>query len=347
MRALRAWIPVFAWFGIVLLARSASADIFMFTEMGDVFRSDDGGVSFDLVSNAGFNDGVAIAFVNDTLGYLLTESGTILKTANSGVSWTPVAALPATDAQDIIFDGTNFFVLSRSGDVYRGSEPSALTLVGAIPANDLVSLAHNGSALYALSSSGDVSRSNDDGGSWLLVGSTGSTEMVAIAIMGDSLFALNSLGDIFTSSNSGSTWQLTSTVSQVGAVDLDATTNNILLVCFDTGELMQRSGKGWQYTGTASQVGVRGLGLSGGTTAIEDSDDVGVGERFVVQTVIYNGMLKLNSPAGEVRMYSTDGRVVRDIIKGEGEATIDISELSQGIYFVRQGLGTAKIAKVK
>ncbi len=347
MKALKAWIFVLALLGVVLLARSAGADIFMFTGMCDVFRSEDGGVSFDLISNAGFNDGVAMAFVNDTLGYLLTESGTILKTANSGGSWTPVVALPANDAHDIIFDGTNFFVLTRSGDVYRGSEPTALTLVSSIPANDMVSLAHNGSAVYALSSSGDVWRSGDDGVSWLLVGSTGLAEMVAIAVMGDSLFGLNSFGDIFTSSNSGNSWQLTSTVSQIGAVGLEAATNNILLVCFDTGELMQRSGKGWQYTGTASQVGVRGLGLSGGTTAIEDSDDVSLGERFVVQSVIYNGMLRLNSPSGVVRLYSTDGRVVREVGKGEGEATINIRDLSQGVYFVRQGSRTAKIAKIR
>jgi hypothetical protein len=142
----------------------------------------------------------------------------------------------------------------------------------------------------------------------MLVGSTGSMDMVAIDVKVDTLYAVNYSGDIFRSVDNGVSWQVVETVSQVGVADFYVTADRLMLICFETGELMRRVGKGWQYTGTASQIGVVGMSSSGVPTLIGDTTHVGLGV-VRVYPLVTRGVVNIESGECEVRIYGIDGRM--------------------------------------
>ncbi len=315
----------------------------MFTDMGDVFRTSDG-MNFTLVSNTGFNDGIELVFVNDTLGYMLTSSGDILRTIDNGENWEMVSSISADDAVDMICEGANFYVLTRSGELYSGNHVGSLSLISSINGNDFVSLTHSENFLFAMTVSGDIWRSSDTH-SWLLVGSTGSTEMVSIIAVGDTILAVNRYGDLFISTDNGETWVMTETVSQDGVVDLHLSHDGMVFLGFNTGELMKRNNGGWQYLGSASQVGVTGISTSGPLTLISDTSGTRPSNFLKVEPSITMGILRISSGKGEVCIYSMDGRIMRRIKKTTGEIEVDIHELSSGIYFVKMEDEVVRIIK--
>ena len=319
----------------------ADAYLYMFTNMGDVFRTQDG-QSFSLISNTGYDDMVASTFVSQTQGYMLTRSGIILRTQDAGEHWQAISSISVSDAVDIIYANSNFYVLTESGDLYRGSGVESLNLTSSIGGNGFVSLANDGTYMYALTESGDVWRKGNSG-SWNLVGSTGSTRMIALDALSDTLFAVNYYGDIMKSLDSGVSWQMSETVSQVGVTDMMVTEDSMVLICFDTGELMRRtSTKGWNFAGTASQVGVRGLAASGVPTMVGSGFNF---PEFIVRPVVTRGVIRMQSQPGEVRIYSIDGKLQMKFKKPAGEMAIDISFLKSGIYFLRIADKAARIVK--
>jgi len=315
--------------------------IFVFTDMGDVFRSHDG-QNYSLVSNTGFNDNISLLFTGEAQGYMLTQSGIILETQDSAESWHVVSSIPATDAIDLIKTQGNYYVLTSSGDVYRGLSVTALVLSSSISGSDLISLAADSTYLYALARSGDVWR-KPASGSWILVGSTGSMDMVGMDVHGDTLFAVNYYGDVFRSLNDGVTWQMFATVSQVGVVDIMVTQDGLVLILFDTGEVMEETSKGWQYLGTVSQVGVKGFAASGSPTVVGDTIP-GI-RRLMVYPVVTSRYLRVESGRGRVEIYSSSGRLEKSLFKSSGEVEVDINNLGSGVHFVRMGRDVVRIVK--
>jgi len=306
--------------------------IYMFTDMGDVFRTGDGAV-YELISNTGQTDGVSLVFRTDNEAYMLTGSGLILRTGDGCVSWQVVSSLPVSDAVDMGYSGGLYFVVTSSGDVYRGSDVTSMSPVSSIGASGVVSLAGDGSYLYVLDSCGDVWRSSDNGLSWEHVGTTGMVGMVAIESGVRSLYAMDNAGDLFESSDNGVTWSMVSTVSQVGVVDMDVTSEGYTLVVLGTGELVKRVGKGWQYMGTASQVGVQGIGVTPTATFVGGGG--GREERFRIYGNVIREVLRLESGAGVVEILNAAGERVRVVRKGAGYMEVGVQGLSPGIYFVR------------
>ena len=326
---------------IFLLPLYLHAYIYIFTDMGDVFRSQDG-ENYSLVSNTGFNDNISLLFISETQGYMLTRGGIILKTQDRAESWQVVSSIPAGDAVDLLNASGNFYVLTASGDVYKGSSVTALTLSSSISGTDFVSLAFDGTYLYALGSSGDVLRKPTNG-SWNLVGSTGSMNMVGIDVHGDTLFTVNYYGDVFRSLDDGVTWQMFATVSQVGVADIMVTEDGLVLIVFDTGEVMEETSKGWQYLGTVLQVGVKGIAASGVPTVIGDT--IPGMRRFMVYPVVTSRYLRVESGEGRVKIYSADGRLEKSLFKRSGEIEIDIGDIASGVHFVRMGRDVVRIVK--
>ncbi len=324
-----------------LLPLYLNAYVYIFTDMGDVFRSQDG-ENYSLVSNTGFNDNISLLFISETQGYMLTRNGIILKTQDRAESWQVISSIPAGDAVDFLNAAGNFYVLTASGDVYKGPSINALTLSSSISGTGFVSLAFDGTYLYALGSSGDVWREPTNG-SWNLVGSTGSMDMAGIGVHGDTLFAVNYYGDVFRSMNNGVTWQMCATVSQMGVVDIMVTEDGLVLIVFDTGEVMEETSKGWQYLGTVSQVGVKGIAASGVPTVIGDT--IPGMRRFMVYPVVTSRYLRVESGEGMVEIYSIDGRLERSLFKRSGEIEIDIGNLASGVHFVRMGQDVVRIVK--
>ena len=334
MKRKRSFIEVWHPITIVLMLLIPVAlysYVYMFTDLGDVFRTQDG-ENFNLISNMGHSDGVSLVFVNDMQGYLITGSGMIVRTVDNGISWHDVASIPANDVVEMLHIGGNFYVMTASGDFYRGDNVNLLELVSSAGGSDFVSITGDGVYLYGLTASGDVWRSVG-GDAWILVGSTGSMEMVAIDVNEDTLYAVNYSGDVFRSVDNGVRWQVVETVSQVGVADFYVTVDSLMLICFETGELMRRTGNGWQYTGTASQVGVVGISSSGVPTLIGDTTNVGMGA-VCVYPLITRGLVNIESGASEVKIYGMDGRLIIRFWKSDGVKKFDVGYLRQGLYLI-------------
>ena len=325
------------------------ADVYILTRHGDVFRSDDGGINFGLVSNIGHPDGVSMYFNNDTLGLLLTESGIILKTTDRGVTWKAINALPTSDAKSIIATGNRYYVITRSGDLYMGYEPDSMTLLSSIGANDIVDITGIARELYALTGSGDIYYSDDRGRTWILKGNTGSMDMKALVMFPDTLFSINNTGDLFRSLDSGKTWIGISTISQIGVVDMISDENHHLYMVTDAGDVARSStGSSWWFSGTVSQVGVVAIGMPTQPPLPADEDrnkrlpfriyPTLTSDYFVLEAdpTLLNKHLALFDLAGN--------RVMQGTIKST-KMTFNLRHYRAGIYFIEIENYSRKIIK--
>ncbi len=323
---------MFRWLALIALPLNLYSYVYLYTRMGDVFRSTDG-KNFELVSNTGYTDGVSLLFEDDTLGYYLTRSGVILETNNRGEAWQRANALSLNDSVELIKGDTAFYLLTESGDFYRGNDVNSLTLVSNIGNGRFVSLTRDIQYLYALTESGEIYRSQN-GDLWQLSGEAGSMGMVAIDALIDTLFAINYFGDLFKSVDHGHTWTMVSTISQMGTIDMMVTEDLLILATLETGEIIKRSGENWEWIGTASQSGVQGISTSGTTTFVDDRNKDSSKIRFRILRNIVRDILEVVSEKGKITIYTADGAIVKQMVKDRGYMAIDVSRLKSGIYFV-------------
>ena len=328
------WLFLFLCIGGILKAD----EIYVLTGRGDVFRSDDFGINFSLVSNTGYQNDIDMYFNNDTLGFLLTEKGIIMKTTDTGRTWTAVSSLPVSDARSITASGNKYYVLTRSGDLYRGDSANNMTPFASIGANDMVDIVGLGSELYALTSSGDVYRSNDMGSTWTLRGNTGSLDMKSLVMIPDTLYAINSTGDLYRSIDSARTWVAISTVSDVGVVDMTNDVSHNLYVVLDAGDVAKSStGKSWGFSGTASQVGVTAIATPTQPPLSAD-EDRGIKLPFRVYPNFTSDFFMLEADSfllnKKVRLLDLNGRIIERRILDNSRITFDMRKYKDGSYII-------------
>ncbi len=339
------WLKILL--GVALGALPLRAEVEVFTNRGDLFRTSDG-VQWQWVANMGLSDGVAYTVGPGGTRYLLSRSGIVLRSQDQGATWTRVAAYPTSDAVAFLYDSANgyTFLLSASGDLYRGSQPQSLQLVANLGGSDFVDLARerrsSGSAdLVVIGRHGDVYRSADHGSSWQRVGSVGASDVVALAAETDTLVALTHTGDLWRSVDRGASWLLWSTVSQVGAVDLLADRQGYLFVITETGALARFLSGTWQWVGTASQVFVQGMAAMGTPTLTEE----GTGEEPSQVRLFPNpshGLFYLAGVADSLphtfEVVDVAGRrVFQGALSPQSPALLDLRALPPGVYWVVWG----------
>lgn len=156
-----------------------NASILALTETGTLYRSTNGGVSF-----SGFAALTGSNWVSLTRGpqgrlFAVTRTGEIFRSTDQGATWIPIAALTVSNAVSIQRTGLNLFVLTETGEVYRGGETGSWLPVGAITASNMSALVSSGSTILAAARSGEVYQSTT-GASWTPVGAVNQLNVVSI-----------------------------------------------------------------------------------------------------------------------------------------------------------------------
>ncbi|MCW2922568.1 MAG: hypothetical protein JWL76_2442 [Thermoleophilia bacterium] len=135
--------------------------------------------------------------------------GTILRTTNSGTTWSPVASGTTTHLLDVSWlDSNRVVAVGRGGVVVRSGNGGATWTVGTnASTGDLTAVAGSGAHAWAVGTGGIILRSTDAGATWLpqTSGTTTSLEGV-VAFDTQKVWAVGALGTVLRSTNGGATW---------------------------------------------------------------------------------------------------------------------------------------------
>lgn len=328
----------------------------LFTNMGDIFRTTNGS-TWQLVANTGYSDGASyIAVTNDT-SYFLTATGIVLRSVDMGITWTPVASYSTSDAIDLIYNPSDgyYFMLTQSGDLYRGTSITTMNLLVNLGATGFVGIVRErlstpGTAYYiAVTQDGDVYRSTDHGATWTRIANISVSDIVALTANVDTLHVLTYTGDLLRSVDRGLTWTAWSTISQVGAISLVADNQGILFLSLETGELAWFRSGSWHWLGTPSQSGVTGMVTSGTPTLTGEQGNGEVSQRIILYPNPGSGLFWLIAPQYIIgKRYEIYNRVGARLTEGKILATrmmLNLRSRSNGVYIFRAGNTTIKFVK--
>ncbi len=327
---------------LTALAVPLQAYLDVFTSTGDLLRTYTG-TTWQRVANLGYSNGVAYVITPAGDAYFLTQHGRILRSQDQGHTWTALVNLSVTDAVDLLQDSSqgNWFLLTASGDVYRGTAVQNLTLLANVGGRNCVALVEergSSSALVVVTRQGDVYRSTTHGTAWQRVGNVGMANIVDLTADVDTLQVLTETGDLWRSTDHGATWTLWSTVSQVGSRALLADQAGYLFLVDQTGALARYLGGAWNWIGTAGQVFVQGMAASGIPTLVEEDSSTAVQEWRLFPNPS-PGFFFLRAPFYPVKFQVFDvrgRRVTRGTVWGS-KSRIDLHWLPAGVYWVQCG----------
>ena len=345
---------------VVLCASSfhaaSGATLFGLVDTGELFASDDGGVTWTVRSTLAVSDAIAIAAgeSSDEL-FMATRSGMVFRSADGGLNWVVVGAVSASDVVEMaIRTNGDLYLLSETGTMWLSTDDGAtFTPAATLTASNHTSLTGDagGGNLYALTKNGEVARSTDFGSTWSVVGAVTVPDAVAIRAVGLHLFVLTGTGDVAKSTDQGATWIMIGTISQVHMTGL--TTNGSNLVATTKEGLVATSGDAtsWSFTGSINQLSVAAIGNDTPTVT-------GVGDRVPSLSAFHMRAMWPN-PAGNggglvsvrfelaasdrvgLRVYDVTGRLVGSAasvlypVGGEHTMQLNAGNLASGVYFVR------------
>jgi photosystem II stability/assembly factor-like uncharacterized protein len=346
---------VVLWIGAGLRPVHA-ATLFSLVDTGELFASNDNGVTWTVCSTIPVSDAIAIAAgeSSDEL-FMATRSGLIYRSSDGGTNWTAVGAVSASDVVDMaIRTNGDIFLLSEKGTLWLSTDDGVtFTPTAALTAPNHVSLSGDvgGGNLYALTETGEVARSTDFGATWNVVGAVTTPDAVAIRAVGQNLYVLTGTGDIAKSTDHGATWLMVGTISQVHMAGL--TTNGTDLVAATKEGLIATSGDGvsWSFAGSINQLTVVAIG--------NDTPRVtGIGHQVPELSPLRVRILWPNPAPGSadaisvlfelnrpdqvaLRVYDVAGKLVGErepqtfAQAGEHTLRLDAGGLPSGVYFVQ------------
>ena len=348
-RALLVMLGVLAaWIG------GLEAYLDVFTSTGDLFRTTNG-TAWQHVASFGYSDGAAYVIADNGTGYFLTQSGLILRSQDQGHTWTPLVNYSVSDAVDLLRDSVNgyWFLLTASGDLYRGTDVQSMTPVANVGGTDCVGLVRErggaaSTGLVVVTRTGDVFRSTNHGTSWQRVGNVGMSDVVDLAADLDTLQVLTETGDLWRSTDHGASWTLWATVSQVGTRALLADRSGYLFLVDQTGALARFLSGSWTWLGTANQVFVQGMAAGGSPTLVQED-----GSETPTQWRLFpnpsRGLFYLMAPANQIpETFEVWDALGRKITRGRittQPPVLDLRSLAPGVYWVRCGPQRFRVVK--
>lgn len=151
------------------------------TATGAVYESADQGVSFTPLAALTGSNFRSLAFTRPAVRYYaLTATGEVYESLDAA-AWTPVGALPLSDARRIRSLNNTLFVMSEAGDIYSSTDRGvSWTPVGTLSQVGMRGLVDNSGALVAATREGHVAASAN-GASWTWQGSINQLELMALA----------------------------------------------------------------------------------------------------------------------------------------------------------------------
>lgn len=311
---------------IAITAGESSDELFMATRSGLVYRSADGGLNWVVVGAVSAIDVVEMAIRTNGDILLLSEKGTLWRSTDNGVTFTPLATLTASNHTSLTGDvgGGNLYALTQTGEVARSIDfGSTWSVVGAVAVPDAVAIRAVGLQLYVLTGTGDVAKSRDQGVTWITIGTISQVHMTGLTTNGTDLVAATEEGLIATSGDATS-WSFAGSINQLTVVAIGNDTPTV-------------SGIGGQVP-SFSGLRVRALwpnpvGEAGGQVSVRF--ELGASDRV------------------SLRVYDVAGKLVgsgapRDFAAGN-EHTLqwNAGRMASGVYFVRLVTESGQMAQAK
>ena len=189
-------------------------EIIVGADMGNILRSTNGGVSWNLLTTASYLYGMN--FLNTTTGMCVGYRGIVLKTTNGAVSWTDSKSINGFEAYDVkMVNANSVFVCAASGRIYYSSdggntfvERNAPLLTSTVKTIWFFNINEG----FAGNEAGNIYRTTDGGLSWNSVFSFGTSNnnVEDIYFVNDSIgFACGDVGKFVKTTNRGLTWDST------------------------------------------------------------------------------------------------------------------------------------------
>lgn len=153
-----------------------------------------------------------VFFLNDTLGWVGTQSGKIYRSTDAGATWTLMASGQTTTnyitAIQFVDENVGYASCYGGGKVLK-SEDGGLTWVSVAPVElVLIRDLHFSDAMtgVAVGHAGHVIRTTDGGATWTFMPSNTTYNMVSLSVQGQRMVACGWWGRVIHSTNGGLTW---------------------------------------------------------------------------------------------------------------------------------------------
>lgn len=179
---------------------------------GTMYRTTDGFRTISTTSNPTYGHLNCVFFLNDTLGWVGTQSGKIYRSTDAGVSWTLMqSGQPTTNYITAIqFVDTNIgYASCYAGEMLKSTD-GGLTWQGVGPFDQLVLMRdlhfYDSEEGVALGSAGEVIRTTDGGATWDSIPSNTTYSMNDMSVQGDVIVACGWWGRTIRSTDRGLTW---------------------------------------------------------------------------------------------------------------------------------------------
>lgn len=188
---------------------------------GTVIRTANGFETTTTTLNPTFGNLSCVHFVNDTLGWIGTESGKIYRSEDAGATWSLMASgQPTTNYITAIqfVDTEVGYASCYAGEMLK-SVDGGLTWQGVGPFDQLVLIQdihfYDVDLGVGVGNGGEVIRTTDGGATWDSIPTNTTYSMVDLDVQGDTMVACGNFGRLIRSTDAGLTW----TVIQVGNTD--------------------------------------------------------------------------------------------------------------------------------
>jgi photosystem II stability/assembly factor-like uncharacterized protein len=190
-------------------------------ESSRIMRSTDGFATATTTSHLGYGNFNCVFFLNDTLGWLGSDSGKILRTTDGGANWTPTTT-GLTTYQYVtaiqFLDSDTGYASSYGGKMLKSMD-GGLNWQGVGPFDQQVLMQdlhfYSTQEGVAVGNGGEVIRTTDGGATWDSIPSPTTYSMFDLAVQGNTLVACGAWGRVMRSTDAGLTWS----VQQVGNTD--------------------------------------------------------------------------------------------------------------------------------
>ena len=320
-----------------------NGDVYLTTDYCGFFYSGDSGNSWVNPGDKGldflFGENQPIG-IGDTL-YMGVASDGLWESGDKGANWYPTSKqttnfgfLGDTNASVFSLDSNYLFVGSTpDGGVFR-SPNTGVTWYQVLPLSDtgIVALTANGKYVIAgyWKTPGDVYfgvfRSTDWGDTWQLSSNNGlPNERIAILMtIGSTMFAGGDFG-VFVSHDNGADW-----LSANGDTTLGTIYSFTVL-----GSYLYASGGGSTWRRPFSDF-VQ-------SSVAESSNSNSSSSLHLFPNPASDNLQILGAQSGEIHLFDLMGRERMNAITDGANATLDVSSLEPGMYFLREGNESAKV----
>ena len=342
----------------VLLAGTTSG-FFISTDSGSTWVGSNRGLQWD-------NTYVTSLASEDTTVYAGVLLGGVYKSTDFGKRWTQSSAgLISGDVwnvfahENLLFTGTPSQGIFRSTD--SGSSWDSVD-VGLPPPHSVSQIFFLGTTTFACVDV-DFYQSNDSGAHWSIMSSPEVPFALNTSLIVGSTIYAGGFPGLYTSTDTGSTWTQAPSDSSIfsltnfNSISFAGTQYGNVLVSKDNGMNWLNTGSGLPNT-TIKSLAVGGgylfAGISNGIwrRPLSDFNQSGVSESTAANTsgavqVFPNpasGELQIMcGEVGEVHLFDLMGRERMNAAMEGSSATLDVSHLEAGMYFLRLGNQSTKV----